>query len=71
MDESTARAACPQFTEPEAAGIPAPLRGRLAAEKIYSLADWAALSPRRRRSVWGITRSMAKQLDALEREARP
>jgi hypothetical protein len=52
------------------AALPPHLIERLAAEGVHSLTDWRALG-RRRHQVWGITRRMAAELDALAREVRP
>jgi hypothetical protein len=49
--------------------LPEPLRERLAAEGVFTLADWVALG-RRRRELFGITSATVKKLDALARAAR-
>jgi hypothetical protein len=46
------------------AEVPAAVRARLEAEDVRTLADWHALG-RRRFELFGITRAMATQLDAL------
>ena len=48
--------------------LPAPLRERLAAEGVFTLADWVALG-RRRRQLFGITSATVKKLDTLARSA--
>lgn len=60
------------FPHPAAAGnkplawgdLPADIRERLAGEGINCAAAWRALSRSRKRSIFGITPSMAKQIDA-------
>jgi hypothetical protein len=50
------------------ADIPETIHARLAREGVTSVADWLALGKRRFR-VWGVTRSMVRELDALARGA--
>jgi hypothetical protein len=51
----------PQFSEQY-------LLDRLIAAGVGCLQDWRALSPRARRSVFGITTGMARALDRLAKE---
>jgi hypothetical protein len=46
------------------ADLPIDIRSRLAGEGIYSASGWRALSRRRRRSIFGITPSMERAIDA-------
>ena len=46
-------------------GLSVSIVERLEAEGVFTLTDWAALTPRERRSIWGITRRMVAELDAL------
>lgn len=43
---------------------------RMAAAGVGSLDDWQALSPRARRSVFGITLSMARAIDGMAKARR-
>lgn len=49
--------------------IPARVIERLALEGVHDLADWRALG-QKRHLIFGITPSVTKQLDHLERESR-
>jgi hypothetical protein len=49
--------------------LPAPIVERLAAEGVDSLEAWRALGPKRFQ-IFGVTRSMVRQLDALARAVR-
>jgi len=49
--------------------LPAHTLERLHAEGIFTLADWRALGGRRY-ELWGITRAMVREIDALARGAR-
>ncbi|MFZ1905216.1 MAG: hypothetical protein WAU56_07475 [Steroidobacteraceae bacterium] len=51
---------------PDLAQLPPAIADRLAAEGVYTLADWRALG-RKRLQLFGITRAMAAQLDELAR----
>lgn len=50
-------------------GLPPHIAERLAAEGVHSLEDWCALG-RRRLTIWGVTRRIVTELDALARERR-
>ncbi len=50
--------------------LPDSIVERLRAEGINSLADWVALG-RRRLAIFGVTRRMVTELDALAREVQP
>lgn len=54
----------PPGNKPAWADLPADIRERLAGEGINCAAAWRALSRSRKRSIFGITPSMAKQIDA-------
>lgn len=43
---------------------------RLASEGITTLDEWLALTPRQRRSIWGVTIAHVRLLDRLAREVR-
>jgi len=49
--------------------IPPNLGPRLAAVRVYTLADWRRLSHRRKRSIFGITIAHIRLLDALARRS--
>ena len=53
----------PQFTEQY-------LLNRMIAAGVGSLDDWRALSPRARRSIFGITAGMSRAIDAIARRRR-
>lgn len=53
-----------QLQQPD---IPEPLRSRLAAEHVVSLRQWAQLSKRRKRLLFGITDRHRRVLDELAR----
>jgi hypothetical protein len=79
MVKSTHAASTPQITdaaplaldaEPVANGaLPPHLAGRLATERIHSLSQWACLSRRRKRLIFGITAAHVRLLDQLARGA--
>ena len=58
----------PQTAAADFTQLPAALSARLAAEGISDLAQWRRLSRQRKRSIFGITRAMAAQLDELAQE---
>ena len=64
MRSVTQRLPAPQICQPEPE-IPEPLCFRLGVEQIVSLRQWAKLSERRKRSLFGITDRHRRLLDAL------
>jgi hypothetical protein len=53
-----------------AAALSPVLVSRLAAEAVFTASDWRRLG-RKRRTIFGITRAMVTQLDALAQGRRP
>lgn len=68
MRSVTQRPPAPQICQP-GPEIPEPLCSRLGAEQIISLRQWAKLSERRKRSLFGITERHRRLLDELARGA--
>ena len=59
---------CGDMTHELPAELPQPLVARLNAEGVATLEAWVALG-RRRRMIFGVTRSAVEQLDALAKAA--
>jgi hypothetical protein len=58
----------PQSAQPSLNDLTAVIFKRLRAEGIRTLDDWQKLSPERKRSIFGVTAKMIRQLDALAGE---
>jgi hypothetical protein len=63
------RAARQENDAPLVDAVPATLVARLSQHGVHSIKDWRALG-RKRRLIWGVTRRMVAELDALARGAR-